>query len=1022
MKKNWFIFWFLCLLAFSAAGAWRAALAQTNAQMRGIERPTRTSITPQRIPLAGVNVELTHHEDLDAELEQIAALGFVWLRQPFLWAEIEPQPGRYEWAAYDRIVEAVAARGGRLQLVALLDGTPPWARHRAAPEHPFAPPESPAAFADFARALAERYGETIDYYQIWDEPNIKEHWGGLDPRPALYVAMLDGAYHAIHGVDAGAVVIAAALAPTTESGPDNLNDPAYLRAIYTLGGGNSFDAAAGKPYGFDFPPSDRTVDLNRLNFSRLILLREVMLDYGDGHKALWGSNWGWNALPEDWRGEPSIWGNVTAAQQRDYTHQALERAAQEWTWAGGLILQHWQPNYPADHPIQGFAIAPRDWAGVVPAWGDAMPPGYYPAVNPYAVYAGDWTFSALGADGGTNAERNTITLRIEGTEFALAVRRGDYLAYLSVTVDGQPANALPRNREGEAFIALTAATREPVIDLILAADGLSAGVHEVVITQRPALGDDHFPIVGFAVGAAPQTNQTPKHAAQGVFFLTLAGAFLVGWGLPWGALRPPGRAALRNAGDFLLGLFFSGVVMVGALLTWHDTLAAALRRELPAVLVSLATASLLYYAPSTWIALGGLLLAGVVIFSRPWLGVVQIVFWSAFFTSNLDPFFRAIALVEALLVVTLAATLARFGYDYARREDKTIQIRLLALDWGMLALVLWGAASLSWAAFLPQALREWRVMLVEPALLYLLIRTLKPSLRDLAFLVEALLFTGFLLAAIGIVAYFTDESVVIAEGGTRRLLSVYGSPNAVGLLLGRTLPFALAYGLLPVGEWRRIYAGVTGLTMLVAVLLTQSMGALLLGLPAALVVVLMGRYGQRALPILAGVGGFSAAALVPLSMVFPRLRQLADFENNTTVLRLNLWRSTAQLLQDHPLTGVGLDQFLYAYRSRYILPAAWQDPDLSHPHQVLLDYWVRLGILGVVLGVWLQWLFWRGALRVVAAVREQNALAWAIVLGAMGAMANFLAHGLVDMAHFNINLSYIFAVLLALVATLTATE
>jgi O-antigen ligase len=192
-------------------------------------------------------------------------------------------------------------------------------------------------------------------------------------------------------------------------------------------------------------------------------------------------------------------------------------------------------------------------------------------------------------------------------------------------------------------------------------------------------------------------------------------------------------------------------------------------------------------------------------------------------------------------------------------------------------------------------------------------------------------------------------------------------------------------------------------------------GAILLGLPAAVLVIIVGWRGRRAIPVLAGVGVAGLIALVPLSRVLPRLQQITDVENNTTVLRLNLWRSTWQLLQDQPLTGVGLDQFLYAYRSRYILPEAWQDPNLSHPHNALLDYWVRLGILGVMLGLALQWFFWRTALSAYQQVRGVDALRFALVLGAMGAMADFLAHGLVDMAHFNINLSYFFAFLLALV-------
>ncbi|NJM93650.1 MAG: hypothetical protein HC842_02380 [Cytophagales bacterium] len=253
--------------------------------------------------------------------------------------------------------------------------------------------------------------------------------------------MLDAAYNAIHQEDSVAMVIAAALAPTVESGPENINDPEYLRQIYALGGGDSFDAAAGKPYGFDFSPDDRTVDPTVLNFSRLILLRDVMIEQGDAEKPLWGSNFGWNALPADWTGPPSSWGSVSLQQKVDYTKQSYERAAREWPWVGGLILQHWQPIAASDDPIQGFAIAPYadQWEALLPA-DEAMMTGLYPAVNPFATYAGDWEFGDLGADAGPNSTANTITISFEGTEFALKVRRGDYLAYLGITIDGQPAN------------------------------------------------------------------------------------------------------------------------------------------------------------------------------------------------------------------------------------------------------------------------------------------------------------------------------------------------------------------------------------------------------------------------------------------------------------------------------------------------------------------------------------------------------------------------------------------------------
>jgi O-antigen ligase len=337
----------------------------------------------------------------------------------------------------------------------------------------------------------------------------------------------------------------------------------------------------------------------------------------------------------------------------------------------------------------------------------------------------------------------------------------------------------------------------------------------------------------------------------------------------------------------------------------------------------------------------------------------------------------------------------------------------------MLAFVILGAASLTWAEFLPQALREWRVMLLQSFLFYLLLRLAVRDQKDWALIAETMLFTGLLLSLIGLGLYFSNQNVTVAEGGSRRLLSVYGSPNALGLMLGRYLPFAWAYVLLPVGEWRKILAGLALAAMLPALALTQSLGAILLGLPAGLAMVILGWRGRRALPILGGLAAAGAAALIPLSLAIPRIARLWEGDTATAFLRLNLWRSTFNMLADHPVQGLGLDQFLYAYRSRYILPQAWEDPDLSHPHNLILDYWVRLGLLGVLLALLTQYYFWRAAW---GAYLKMRGLGLALLLGAAGAMAAFWAHGLVDMAHFNINLSYIFALLLALVVYLESAK
>jgi O-antigen ligase len=138
-----------------------------------------------------------------------------------------------------------------------------------------------------------------------------------------------------------------------------------------------------------------------------------------------------------------------------------------------------------------------------------------------------------------------------------------------------------------------------------------------------------------------------------------------------------------------------------------------------------------------------------------------------------------------------------------------------------------------------------------------------------------------------------------------------------------------------------------------------------------------------------------------------RFLSLFDFEQGTTFRRLKLWEASLAMIRDHPITGVGLDNFLYQYPN-YVLREAWQEPDLSHPHNILLDYWTRLGIGGVVVLLWLQAAFFRRALRLYQRLPDGDQRA--IILGLIASMVSMLAHGLIDNSYFLVDLAFIFFV------------
>ncbi|MCP4540740.1 MAG: hypothetical protein GY832_26680, partial [Chloroflexi bacterium] len=289
---------FLCLILLLVVGLTaQSVVVAHQARARSIPSDFSAPIAGADVPILGVNVALEQYDDeaLDAALARIAEGGFTWLRQPFYRSQIETQPGRFDWSIPDRIMAALA-RYPQLYLLAVLDDNPP------------VPPADPDRFAAFAREFAARYGAQVDDYQVWDEPNLAAHWGGGPINPPAYADLLARTARAIRSTDPDARIFLAGLAPTIETGPQNLSDVRFLEQLYLAGAAPYFDVVVGKPYGFDTGPDDRRAGETVLNFSRLILLREVMIEHGDAAKAVWASHWGWNALPADWEGTPSVWG------------------------------------------------------------------------------------------------------------------------------------------------------------------------------------------------------------------------------------------------------------------------------------------------------------------------------------------------------------------------------------------------------------------------------------------------------------------------------------------------------------------------------------------------------------------------------------------------------------------------------------------------------------------------------------------------------------------------------------------
>ncbi len=153
----------------------------------------------------GLNVHAPAGSDLPTLMNAAHDGGFGWVRVDFVWAFIEPAQGQYDFAAYDAIVDAAAARG--LGVLAILAYSPRWATD--GPELSGVP-RDPADWQDFCSRVAERYRGKVERFELWNEPNQNAFWDG-SRNDYIDIILKPGA-DAIHAANAAAKVGGPALA------------------------------------------------------------------------------------------------------------------------------------------------------------------------------------------------------------------------------------------------------------------------------------------------------------------------------------------------------------------------------------------------------------------------------------------------------------------------------------------------------------------------------------------------------------------------------------------------------------------------------------------------------------------------------------------------------------------------------------------------------------------------------------------------------------------------------------------
>lgn len=365
----------------------------------------------------------------------------------------------------------------------------------------------------------------------------------------------------------------------------------------------------------------------------------------------------------------------------------------------------------------------------------------------------------------------------------------------------------------------------------------------------------------------------------------------------------------------------------------------------------------------------------------------------------------------------------------------------------MILLLLAGIFGTFVAGLTNEAFGIWKAYFFEPVLLAIVIYNIIGKL-ELNFIdktskiVQPLAMSAIIISLVAIYQKQTgnliDNSLWQASE-TRRVVSVFGYPNAVGLYLETIIIYSFGLLLLKFKNTKKSIADnfelelylTTIILSVLAISFAKSTGAffgLLVGLSVVSILYSkVSRLVWLALVIAISasifVGGFQRDKTIAIFT-------LTDFSGQVRKIG---WSETIKMLKDgRVFTGAGLSNYqqavtkyhapgfyfnknnesnfqakLHVYNQKF-RDKYWQPLEVyMYPHNIFLNFWSEIGLAGLLIIVWILGKFYFVSIKLLQKndILKENKL---IIIMVIGAMSTIIAHGMVDVPFFKNDLSVLF--------------
>jgi hypothetical protein len=237
-----------------------------------------------------------------------------------------------------------------------------------------------------------------------------------------------------------------------------------------------------------------------------------------------------------------------------------------------------------------------------------------------------------------------------------------------ITIDGQPANALPHDDQGAYLQLIPPDETLTDIQTIPIATGLIDADHVAeIVAER---GWNQWSLIGWSVGRSE--DRSGLNAAYGFLIVSgllfAIGAVYFGRKADWGGFGRKASASwaqLDSRKQTIAAVITALFVYATAWMTWGMDFASAYRRagDTTNVIATLAAATIFYISP--WLILtiiSGLILLALIIL-RPDLGLALVVLFAPFFFLPRQLFESAFSMSELILLMCMVAFVLRGAYS-----------------------------------------------------------------------------------------------------------------------------------------------------------------------------------------------------------------------------------------------------------------------------------------------------------------------------------------------------------------------